>query len=248
LKRLPFLLLLLSLATSAHATGVGLRWGSCEGTSNRNFACDRSTGQEMLVATFQPPGYINQLTGVEAILRITSANGDAPSWWQMYKTGSCRRTSATLSFDVSDQFECDNPWSTQAMGGLARWESDGSGVNVWLTGAIPANEGQSVNSGTTYAAFKLMINHQKSSGAGACSGCDTPVCIKLEAITLCHVDFDHKKPDNTYDSKTWELTQGINGLGGAAEVATWQGGTSTCAAGLAKPSTWSELKARFKSK
>ena len=49
------LLLVLSACTPAHATGVALRWNSCEGSANRNFACDRSTGSELLVGSVQAP-------------------------------------------------------------------------------------------------------------------------------------------------------------------------------------------------
>jgi len=51
-----------------------------------------------------------------------------------------------------------------------------------------------------------------------------------------------------WENKTWDLTDGITGMGGASQVATWQGGTPNCAAAASKVSTWSELKARFKGK
>jgi hypothetical protein len=125
---------------------------------------------------------------------------------------------------------------------------DGTGVNVWLVGAVTPAEAQRVSSGTKYAAFKIMINHQKSNGPGSCSGCETPMCIKLEAITLCNLGRVVDENSNKMESLTWEVTQGISGMGGASQIATWQGGTPNCAAGMAKPSTWSELKARFRSK
>ena len=74
------------------------------------------------------------------------------------------------------------------------------------------------------------------------------MCVKLEAIRLCQpgrvIDENAHQTSAPYS----DLTQGMSGLGGAAQVATWQGGTPNCAAGASKPSTWSELKARFKSK
>jgi hypothetical protein len=42
-----------------------------------------------------------------------------------------------------------------------------------------------------------------------------------------------------------ELTTGITGMS-AANVAMWQGGTPTCGAGAAKPSTWADVKRRYK--
>jgi hypothetical protein len=255
LKRFCIVLALLALAPTAHASGIALRWGSCEGTSNRNFACDRGTGQELLVGTFEPPGGISKLTGIEVILSIAAADGTVPSWWQMFDTGSCRRGSIQAAFDVSDQAGCDDPWSGGAAGGgvgqatalrVSQYNiGDPAGVDLWLAAAVAPDVAQSVSSGRKYAAFKLIINHQKSSGAGACAGCSTPMCITLNAIRLTQPGRD---PSVAQQAKYVDLTQGISGMGGASQVATWQGGTPNCSAGLAKPSTWSELKARFKSK
>ena len=248
MKRFAWAFLLLACASPAHASGVGLRWGSCEGTANRNFACDKSTGSELLVGTFDPPSGIANLSGIEVILRISSANGAVPSWWQMYSSGTCRRSSAAVSFDMSDQFECDDAWSGQATGGLAKWEADGSGINVWLVAGVPQPAQGPVSSGRTYAAFKLFINHQKSNGPGACGGCDTPMCIKIESIRLTDPGRLIDANSHKWENKGWDLTDGISGMGGSSQVATWQGGTPNCAAAASKVSTWSELKARFKGK
>jgi len=253
LKRFAWAFLLLAFASQAHASGVALRWGSCEGQSNRNFACDKSTGSELLVGSFDPPPGISQLLGIEVILSIAAADGTVPSWWQTFEPGSCRRSSIAAAFDVSDQAECDDPWSGQAAGGtgqaaatlVSRYDiGNPVGLNLFLTTAVPLEAAQSAQSGRKYAAFKLIINHQKSSGAGACSGCDTPVCIRLEAIRLVRPARVNK--DGSRTSNDIDLTGGVGGMGGASQVATWQGGTPNCAAAASKVSTWSELKKRFK--
>jgi len=247
LKRIACVLVVLALASSAHASGVALRWSSCEGTANRNFACDRSTGSELLVGSFDPPGGINQLVGIEVILSIAAADGSVPSWWQMYEAGSCRRSSIGAAFDVSDQAECDDAWNGQATGGIAKYHSGGpTGVDVLLAAAVPRDQIHGVSSGRTYAAFKLIINHQRSNGSGSCGGCDVPVCITLDAIRLVQPSRQLHPGDPATAAVYVDLTDGISGMGGSSQVATWQGGTPNCGAGTAKPSTWSELKARFK--
>ena len=248
MKRFAALLLLLALASTARASGVSLRWGGCQGTANRNFACDKSTGTELLVGSFDPPSGIAHLSGMEVVLRITTADGSVPSWWQMYGAGACRRSSVSMVFDMSDQMDCDDPWSGQASGGIGAWEADATGINARMVGAVAPSVMGPVSSGRTYAGFKLIINHQRSTGAGACGGCDTPVCIKVEAIRLTDPGRLIDANSHMWENKTWVITDGITGLGGAAQIATWQGGTPSCAAGLAKPTTWSELKARFRSK
>lgn len=250
LKRFAWLVFALTLASTAHASGVALRWGSCEGFANRSFACDRSTGSELLVASFDPPSGIGQLVGVEAILSIAAADGRVPSWWQMFEAGTCRRSSIQAAFEVSDQMECDDPWNGQANGAVARYQAGANGIDLWLVGAVPPSAVQAVQSGRTYAAFKLIINHQKSNGPSACTGCDVPVCIRLEAIKLVQPSriLRPGTGDPASEAVYKEVTNGISGMGGASQVATWQGGTANCGAGAAKTSTWGELKNRFRTK
>jgi len=235
LKRLALLLLLLAPIPEAHAAGMALRWNSCLGQSNRNFACDRSTGSELLVGSFQSPATI-EMSGIEVYMHITTADGVIPSWWQMFSMGACRNRSMSLSVDVSGETECDDPWLGQATGLFAPHSIDNTnGIDLRMVCAVPVPAIQTITPGRTYAAFLLTINHARSNGAAACEGCSKPACVSIDRMVL-----------TTPQKKPVELTEGLAGMGGAASVATWQGGTPTCGAGLAKPSTWSELKKRFK--
>ena len=250
MKRIAHSIVWLSLliALPAHAAGVALRWGACDGTANRNFACDRSTGSEMLVASFEAPSGVTRLSGMDIYLRISSANGTAPSWWQMVEAGTCRRTSITCSIDLSDQTACEDVWNGQGAGGIGRFLSGPNGIDFQMAYALPVQNLQTLSPGQVYGAFKLLVNHQRTTGAGACGGCDTPVCIRLEMIRLEQPN-PTEPPMGTPDYQPIynELNTSIAGMSGLAQVATWQGGTPDCAAGLAKPSTWAELKNRFKS-
>lgn len=235
MRRLLLALVLLATPLPAQAAGMALRWNTCEGTSNRNFACDRGTGAEVLVGSFSSPTTLG-LSGVEAYMRITTADGNIPSWWQMVSRGSCRSTSISMVFDVSTETECGDPWQGQAAGGIGLYKIDGSnGVDVRLAMAVPIAAIQTISGGNTYAAFRMVINHARSNGPAACDGCAKPACITIERMVL-----------TTHEKRDVELTTGIAGMGGAANVVKWQGGTPTCGAGAAKPSTWSELKRRYK--
>lgn len=242
-------LALFAVAPSAHAAGLGLRWGTCEGTANRNFACDRSTGSEVLVASFSPPGGITELTGIEGYLRVTTADGKIPAWWQMFDRSSCRPTSITMQADVSDQLDCDDPWEGQGMGGIARYMQNGSnGVDVLVGIAIPQNAKHPLSAGRTYAAFKLVINHQRTSGAGACAGCETPACITFERMVIAQYAQPDPETAETRPRNT-EITLGLPGTGNTpGNLATWQGGATNCGAGLTKPSSWSQVKDRFRNR
>ena len=233
--------------------------GVRDGTANRSFACDKSTGTEVLVGSFDPPSGVSQLVGIEVILSIAAADGTLPSWWQMFEAGNCRRGSISSSFDVSDQMDCEDAWNGSATGGwgmaaqnrVSQYNvGNPNGVDLFLSAAVAPGQIQGVSSGRTYAAFKLVINHQKSTGGSACSGCDTPVCITLDAMRLVQPSRPTSSSSDG-EVKTAEvysdLTNGISALGAQSQVATWQGGTANCGAGLSKASTWSELKSRFKS-
>lgn len=240
---------LLAIAPCAHAAGLGLRWGSCEGTSNRNFACDGNAGSELLVASFSPPGGITEMTGIEAYLHIAAADGKVPAWWEMYTSGSCRRLSISASFEVSDQLECDDPWEGQGMGGIARYQPEGSaGIGLLLGVAVAPQNKHALSSGSKYAAFKIMINHLRTNGSGSCLGCETPVCIALERIVIAQ--YSEPDPDTKVSRpRNSEITLGFPGSGNTpGNVATWQGGTVTCGAGLSRPSSWKQVKDRFRTR
>jgi hypothetical protein len=222
LQRIALVLALLIAAAPAHAAGAGIRWSECEGPSNRNFACDRSTGSEVLVGSFQTP-VAGDLLGIEVNLRITSPQGAVPPWWHMWEAGDCRRNSSSLSVDVSGETACDDPWFSDR------------GLDMLMVIAVPAQAVQTISPGRTYAAFRLTINHARSSGDAACEGCQTPACIAIERLVLA-------LPNKI----ELELTEGITGVGGAGNIATWQGGTPTCSAGARKSSSWSELKKHYR--
>ena len=253
MKRFAALLVLLLFASSAQAAGMALRWNSCQGTANRSFACDRSTGSEVLVGSFDPPSGVGQLSGIEVILSFGAADGTLPSWWQMFDAGSCRRGAISSSFDMSDQTECDDAWNGSAVGGMtdaasklvSRYDvGNPNGVEMCIAAAVPTSMIQPVSSGRTYAAFKLIINHQKTNGV--CAGCDVPMCITLDAIRLTQPG--RPQSDGSPGTENYvDITDGISSMGSQSQVAMWQGGTPNCGAGASKASTWSQLKARFKS-
>lgn len=233
MRRVALVFALLLVAGPARATGAAIRWNTCEGPSNRNFACDRSTGSEVLVGSFQSPATID-LGGVEVYLRVTSSEGAVPSWWHMWAAGDCRRNSSSLSVDVSGETECQDPWLGQATGLYAPHSIDSRGLDLRMVIAVPQQAIQTITPEQSYAAFRLTINHARSNGAAACAGCDKPACIVIERMVLA-----------TPQKRDVELTTGISGLGGFGNIATWQGGTSTCGTGAPKTSTWGALKRRY---
>ncbi len=243
MKRIILFLALLGFGSAAHASGMAIRWGSCEGASNRNFACDASTGSELLVVSFSPPSGVSALTGVSAVGHISAADPNIPAWWQL--ASGCRAGALSASFAMSDETECEDPWQGQGVGGVAYVRTDDQGVGFEIGVAVPSQYAQPANSGRIYAAFKLIISHRGTSSSGGCAGCSTPMCISIDAMKLAQPNTVLCN-ENCTDSNEILLTGGINGMGGISSVVTWQGGTPRCGANAAKPATWSELKRRFR--
>ena len=146
-----------------------------------------------------------------------------------------------MSFTLSDETECDDPWQGQGMGGIASFRPDAQGIEFLIAVAVPESQAQTVSVGRSYAAVKMFINHKRSSGPGSCAGCSTPMCITLESMELGQL----KNPGSETGHEKVILTDARSGLGGAGNVVTWQGGTPKCGAGAPKASTWSNLKRQF---
>ena len=251
-------LALLVLPSLAGAAGMGLRWNSCRGESNRTFACDRSTGSEVLVGSFEAPSGM-QLSGIEVQMRIAAGEAGLPAWWMVWGPGRCRSSSLSVAFDVSTEAECDDPWLGQAAGGIAvfdtkaptlppgqEWQGSTPGGYLRMAIAVPPQAVQTISGGRQYAAFRLTINHARSNGPAACEGCSAPACIWIDHLVLTTpAEQDDEKTQQSRNRNVL-LTQGMSGMGGASNFVMWQGGTPTCAAGAAKTSTWSDLKKRFK--
>src|SRR5690349_3466744 len=89
------------LATSAHASGVNIRWSNCfgegTGTLNRNFACDTNTGSNTMVCSFVMDSDLPQVSGLELWIDLVSQNLTLDAWWQFKNAGVCRQSSLTVA-------------------------------------------------------------------------------------------------------------------------------------------------------
>jgi hypothetical protein len=86
--------MLMLIPAVACAGGMNLSWTDCgnAGTVNRNFACNVNTGNNVLVASFEPDVSMN-VEVVWAYVDIQSADATTlNNWWQFHNPGSCRGT------------------------------------------------------------------------------------------------------------------------------------------------------------
>jgi len=245
------LLLLLPLCASA-GEGVNLAWNHClgEGTGVQNavFACDTNAGSHVLVGSFVLGANLPTVSGFESVTDLVSASPVLPAWWEFRNAGSCRQGSLTASLSPDPANVVCVDWSNgAAAGGLAAYCVTATGcadspaaanaARIKVVGAVSVANIQNLSAGVEYFVFSLAIDHAKTVGAGACTGCSTPVCLVLNSI-LC------ARPVGLGDHKI------SGGTAPGTNFATWQGGAVAgigCPAATAvRRSHWSAVKALYR--
>jgi hypothetical protein len=245
-------LALLLFPATAHAGTVNLRWGDCwgdGGAQNASFACNTNAGSHALVGSFISSVTVPDAISAEIILDLAVADGTLPPWWHFKNAGSCRLTSLSASAALPlSAVQCVDWGGGQAVGFITDYLVGYSGPE---TARIRAAFGSQVpvelTAGTEYFLFQLILNHAKSTGTGACAGCDKAACLEYRDIQL-----------TTQGGTILRLGPNFWPPGSSDHLATWQGG-----AGVVKPyghsficayshptttrtRTWGEVKALYR--
>jgi len=245
--------LALGVSSPASAGALNLRWNECwgdGGVQNRDFACDRNTGSEVLVASFVPRFDFPQMTGDEFVVDFATASTPLAQWWWFLDAGNCRQSSMGLVSEPPASAVACAEWDEGQAGGLL----SGFTFNVFLPSAgritglhwMPDGLSAPVLAGHEYYAFTLTINHQKTVGSGACGGCTLGACIGFKSLRMT-------SPDPNVDQL---LQLGLFASGGDDSMVTWQGGSGVAfpapgglrcpAATPSKYSTWGAVKSLYR--
>jgi len=176
-------------AATASAEGINLSWNDCglAGTQNATFSCGTNTGLNSAVASFDPPPGINQLTTITAQVDITT-QAPLPEWWK-HGSSFCRGTTGLgISFDfTAGPFgPCIDPFAGSMSGTFDYNVGFGSPerARLRLLGAAALENAAAVSPGNEYYAFKMNLLRAKTTGTGACAGCNVSACIVLNEIRL----------------------------------------------------------------
>lgn len=244
-----FALLITFAASTAQAAGGGvcLRWDKCYGetgaATNANFACDTDAGSRVLVGSFFSPSALSQVTRVSAVVDMASSSASLPAWWAF---NSCRSGSlgVNATADVSNLL-CEDWSAGQGSASLISFKVDTHGPNtarISLTATVPdAASAQPLAAFLSYFAFNITIDNTSTTGAGACAGCSTPVCIVLNQISVLH-------------SGPAPLTMTNPANGTDSHYVTWQGGgapivgavTGCPAATPTRNASWGAVKSLYR--
>jgi len=177
----------------AAGAGLNLSWDDCgsHGTQVQVFACDTNTGQHTMVGSFVAPEGIELMSANEVFMELQVNAPTIPDWWQV-RTGACRPAS-TLAGDwdfTAGPYNCYDYWRGGAIGAWAEDAPQFSfpiyfqrirGVFALPTGDLRIT---SVPPGTEVYSFKLSIKNSKSTGLGACIGCEAGACIILTQLNI----------------------------------------------------------------
>jgi hypothetical protein len=237
--------LLALTASTALAQGITLRWNHClAGTNdlaNKNSTCLVTTGVNRMIVSYQAPGSITNLDGMDAYIDYQTSAG-ITCWWNFQGTNPPRAVSLSVAFkDPLDAngdptWFCPNRyWATKAnvfgVGGMALLGNGNARISM----------GQSVPTGTGTApaageqeGFGVTFDNANAPVANGCVGCLNPACFTLNRVTL----FDTGEPG-------LELNTAIT-----SNSVTWQngaiGGPGCPAATPTQNKTWGSVKALYR--
>ncbi len=245
---LACVLLLLLDASLARAAGVNLRWNDCYGggsggAQNNAFACLSNDGTHTLVGSFNLDANITQVRRCDAVVDLASASGTLPAWWAFKNSGTCGVLAANGVFGAYTGCE---DWSAgTASGALTSYATGARGPNtarLLVSVSVDPVDLQELVSGQEYFSFNVTLNNVGTTGAGACAGCVTPVCIVLNSLQVVRQDGSIGRtltlPGNSTDSNyvTWQ--------GGGVPIV---GSASGCpAATPVRNASWGAVKRMYR--
>lgn len=237
-------LLIALVASAAYAEGINLSWNDCgfSGGENRNFACNSNFGENVMVASFDPPSGITKLVGSSATLELQTTSTPLPSWWQL-ASGGCREGALRLELAAPASPNCVDYWSSAAAGSFSYVGGGAANrARITVSFGIPEALAGPVDAGTEYYAFQLIFNNAKSVGAGSCPGCFDPTCIVLTSIWLYQPPGagDQLCNPHTRNWVTWQPT--IVGCPGGHEPRL----SGDCGATPAIHRTWGLIKTLYR--
>ena len=233
----------------ADPPGIGLAWDHCQGEAgavqNKVFACDTNAGVDILYGTVTLAAPLDSVAGMDMELRIVSASPSLPSWWQLAPSGACRFGALSAPQFVDPTATTCEDWGNGIASGSYAWNAihhicvpdlpPPNMVGLTIGAFVPIDQLQNLVAGQKYFVFSLRINHIRTVGAGACGGCEVPMCI-----TFCGGGFG-TEPGGVFNPTP--TTPSIPG----GNMVTWQGGSPSClGATPTQRATWGSVKSLYR--
>lgn len=240
-------------ASAAGAAGLNLAWDKClseGGASAKTFSCAVNSDYSDVVASFTAGQPHPKFVALVAMLDIQSTVKTLPAWWEFFNTGTCRQSNFLVTFSYRElpRLMCEDPFDGSGYGGIGSYATpdhplntfDGGPNNARLTVGVAMASPRNLASGTEYYAFILRLDHESSSGPGACEGCSTPVCLTLTQVDV--YDDSPADPDGQviHEAPPESITQQARN-----QMITWQDSGGNCQPKV-RNKTWGQLKSLYR--
>jgi hypothetical protein len=234
---------------SASAQGINLAWDDCGafGTSNKfgtaTFACNTNSSTadrtSSMIGSYLLHRPVADVVGNDMMLTVTSSDLSLPSWWdftdQLDPPG-CRAGQISYTFR-SPNTSCDDWPGSSPIVGVVKVQAGIGGANrerLAMFCAYSIGAPQRHEASVEYVSFTLTVNNGKTVGAGSCAGCDRPVCIRLDSITVDEL--------TSLDEPIVLTTPMVSNF------VTWNdsAGSLNCAVSPVRHSTWGQVKGMYR--
>jgi hypothetical protein len=243
------LLALTASAALANTGTVTLAWNDCSadgGVASTTWPCTvNSTQFVRFIGSFNINKQFDYFVAEDITLDAQFTSAGVPDWWQM-GGGGCRQGTMSTVFDATSLpgggAGCPDTWDNGAngTGGISLYDVGYGGANrirIKIAVARPSNLGITLDPGQEYLSFIVRFNRSKTVGTPSCAGCNTPVSMVLNSITL------YNNPPIQTEAEQFELSA----PGPSGSCAMGNGGDPvTCAATPTRNKTWGAVKALYR--
>jgi hypothetical protein len=177
-------------------SGLFTAWDGCGDGKvfNKTFACNTNVGAETLVVSFHDNYNFPRVAHADISVNVCFRQFNVvPDWWQL-GTGGCRLGALTLTA-ASPGAGCAPLWdpagsSTQLMGPVRGHLVNGFDFQVSVTVSDSA-QAPDIVAGQEYQLFRLILDHSRTTGSGACAECLTAAGIGADYVWFHSTDGDN---------------------------------------------------------
>ena len=228
--------------TVASAAGINVSWGNtcwsdAGHASSLTWACNSNsfTGVRM---TCSYAVAVSKTNMVATDLYMEGATNDVgtavPDWWKLGDS-ECRTSSSVVVLSADGSLgggACQDLWGGAGAGGIGLYSDEGNRTHINATWAVP--DPIAIDAGVETFAATFRIATTKTTGTGACAGCDVPLTWALNYIQVAY-----------QGESTSEVLDQV--LPSGNQCVTWQGGAAPCARPLpVRNQTWGQIKSLYR--
>ena len=225
-------------STASAQGGLNLSWDDCgtNGNVDATFACNTNAGAAFsLFASAAASSGLSTFVGTVAVFDFQSETSTLPDWWGY---GACRLATSLTAAPAAGVTTCPDITDNPQFGGIdyaIAFESNANRARLRTAYAMDAGLAGALPAGTEYTVMQLSINRNRTTGTGACTGCETPMCLVLNSVFLDQVDTTAPRVTETQPLQRRHVT--------------WQGAPTgfTCPDAVpTKSRTWGQLKSLYR--